>query len=175
MTVDLRGVLGATTRLSAIGGLSLLLLGAGVSAHAQAPSTEPAAAPALPKSAAVAPAKASMKPIRKVAASAGDASGVTTGSVAQTAAVAGAPAAAKAAGGKSTGRCTRMAFEVNDWGKDGPTRDAKNLLDGHIAKWAAEKGIKTYKTGKKTVNCRLFLDFGIADEHTCRAEAPVCW
>lgn len=71
--------------------------------------------------------------------------------------------------------CTRLGFTVNDYGKDGPTRDAKNLLDKYIAKWATEKGIKGYKTGPKSVKCELFLDFGVFDEHTCRAEASVCW
>jgi hypothetical protein len=93
---------------------------------------------------------------------------VITGSVAQPQ-----PAqAAKPAGGK---RCTRLAFEVNDYGKDGPTRDAKMLLDKHIADWAKGRGIKSYRVGQKTVNCRLFLDLIVFDEYTCRAEAPVCW
>lgn len=71
--------------------------------------------------------------------------------------------------------CTRLGFTVNDYGKEGPTRDAKMLLDKYIAKWAAEKGIKNYKTGPKNVKCELFLDFGVFDEHTCRAESSVCW
>lgn len=71
--------------------------------------------------------------------------------------------------------CTRLGFTVNDYGKEGPTRDAKMLLDKYIAKWAAEKGIKNFKTGPKTVKCELFLDFGVFDEHTCRAESSVCW
>jgi hypothetical protein len=71
--------------------------------------------------------------------------------------------------------CTRLGFSVNDYGKDGPSRDAKMLLDKYIAKWAVEKGIKNYKTGPKNVKCELFLDFGVFDEHTCRAEASVCW
>jgi len=72
-------------------------------------------------------------------------------------------------------RCTRLGFSVNDYGKDGPTKDAKALLDTYIAKWAAEKGIKSYRTGKKDVNCELFLNLIVFDEHTCRAEATVCW
>ena len=82
------------------------------------------------------------------------------------AAVAATPADAK---------CTRLAFSVNDYGKDGPIKDAKALLDTYIAKWTAERGIKTYRTGKKDVNCELFLDVVVFDEHTCRAEANVCW
>lgn len=78
------------------------------------------------------------------------------------------PATAEAA-------CTRLGFSVNDYGKEGPTRDAKDLLDKYIAKWAAERGIKNYKIGKKDVSCELFLDFIVFDEHTCRAEASVCW
>ncbi len=71
--------------------------------------------------------------------------------------------------------CTRLAFSVNDYGKEGPTKDAKALLDKYIAKWTAERGIKTYRTGAKTVNCELFLNFIVFDEHTCKAEATVCW
>ena len=72
-------------------------------------------------------------------------------------------------------KCTRLGFSVNDYGKDGPTKDAKDLLDKYVAKWAAENGIAKYTTGKKDVKCDLFLDFIVFDEHTCRAEATVCW
>lgn len=72
-------------------------------------------------------------------------------------------------------KCTRLAFSVNDYGKEGPTRDAKNMLDGYIKKWTAERNISGYRVGPKSVNCELFLDFGFFDEHTCRAEATVCW
>jgi hypothetical protein len=72
-------------------------------------------------------------------------------------------------------KCTRLGFSVNDYGKDGPTKDAKSLLDKYVAKWAVDNGVKNYTIGKKTVTCELFLDFGVFDEHTCRAEAPVCW
>ncbi len=72
-------------------------------------------------------------------------------------------------------KCTRLAFSVNDYGKDGPTKDAKNLLDKHVAKWAADNGVKKYTTGKKDVTCELYLDVIIFDEYTCKAEASVCW
>lgn len=71
--------------------------------------------------------------------------------------------------------CTRLAFSVNDYGIEGPKRDAQQLLDEYIKKWTAERGIKNYTVGKKDVSCKLFLDFIVFDEHTCRAEAPVCW
>ncbi len=71
--------------------------------------------------------------------------------------------------------CTRLGFSVNDYGKDGPTKDAKGLLDKYIAKWAADHKIATYRTGTKEVKCDLFLNFIVFDEHTCRAEATVCW
>ena len=83
-------------------------------------------------------------------------------------AVLAAPLAAEA-------KCTRLAYSVNDYGKDGPTRDAKNLLDKHIKEWTARHGIKKYTVGKKDVKCELFLDFGFFDEHTCKASASVCW
>jgi hypothetical protein len=72
-------------------------------------------------------------------------------------------------------KCTTMSFSVNDYGKDGPTRDAKNLLDKHIAEWAKKRGIAHYTVGKKDVKCELFLNFIVFDEHTCKASAQVCW
>ncbi len=77
--------------------------------------------------------------------------------------------------GAAEAKCTRLGFSVNDYGKDGPTKDAKDLLDKYIANWAATNGVKKYTTGKKDVKCELFLDVILFDEHTCRAEATVCW
>ena len=71
--------------------------------------------------------------------------------------------------------CTRLAFTVNDYGKVGPTNDAKNLLDKYIAKWTADRKITGYNTGPKAVSCELFLDVILFDEYTCKAEATVCW
>ena len=71
--------------------------------------------------------------------------------------------------------CTRLAYSVNDYGKVGPTEDAKRLLDPYIKKWANERGIKTYRTGPKEVTCELFLDLIVFDEYTCKAAATVCW
>lgn len=87
------------------------------------------------------------------------------------------PAAASAKPKKvaAKGNCVTLGFEVNDYGKDGPTKDAKALLDGYVAKWATANGIKTYKMGAKSVDCKLFLDFIVFDEHTCTASANVCW
>lgn len=71
--------------------------------------------------------------------------------------------------------CKKFGFTVNDYGKDGPTNDAKNLLDKHIAEWAAQNNVGEYSTGKKNVSCELFLDVILFDEHTCTASATVCW
>ncbi len=60
--------------------------------------------------------------------------------------------------------CKRMGFTVNDYGKEGPTNDSKELLDKHITKWAAEQGIEKYTVGKKDVNCELFLNLLVVDE-----------
>lgn len=72
-------------------------------------------------------------------------------------------------------KCHRFAFAVNDFGKEGPSRDAKELLEKHIAGWAADRGIKKYTVGTKHVACELFLNFIVFDEHTCTATADVCW
>ncbi len=77
--------------------------------------------------------------------------------------------------GAAEAKCARLTFTVNDYGKEGPTKDAKNLLDKHIASWAAARGITKYTAGKKDVTCELFLDFGVFDEHTCKASSTVCW
>lgn len=71
--------------------------------------------------------------------------------------------------------CKRYGFTVNDYGKDGPTKDAKSLLDKLIASKMSEQGIKDFHTGRKNVSCELFLNFVVFDEHTCTAEATVCW
>lgn len=71
--------------------------------------------------------------------------------------------------------CTRLAFSVNDYGKVGPTNDAKSMLDKYIAKWASDRKITGYNTGPKEVTCELFLDFIVFDEYTCKAAATVCW
>jgi hypothetical protein len=71
--------------------------------------------------------------------------------------------------------CKKMGFLVNDYGKDGPTKDAQELLDKHIAKWAQDQGITKYTVGKKDVSCELFLNLIVVDEHTCTASATVCW
>jgi hypothetical protein len=79
------------------------------------------------------------------------------------------------AAGPASAACTKLGFTVNDFGKDGPTKDAKGLLDKYIAKWATDHKIAKYHTGPKDVKCELFLNLIVVDEHTCRAEATVCW
>jgi len=72
-------------------------------------------------------------------------------------------------------KCQRLAYSVNDYGKEGPTNDAKKLLDKYIADWTKGQGIANYTVGKKDVKCDLFLNFIVFDEHTCQASALVCW
>lgn len=79
------------------------------------------------------------------------------------------------AAGTADAACKKMGFLVNDYGKDGPTKDAQDLLDKHVAEWAAQNNIKNYTIGKKDVTCELFLNFIVFDEHTCTASANVCW
>ena len=76
---------------------------------------------------------------------------------------------------EANAKCSIFSFSVNDYGKEGPARDAQALLDKHIAKWAADNTLKNYTTGKKTVTCTLFLDVVLFDEYTCKADANVCW
>ena len=71
--------------------------------------------------------------------------------------------------------CQRLAFSVNDYGKEGPANDAKKLLDKYIAEWTAKNGIENYRVGKKDVTCELYLDVGFFDEYTCKAAATFCW
>jgi hypothetical protein len=80
-----------------------------------------------------------------------------------------------AADAVAANKCTRLAFSVNDYGKEGPTKDALQLLDKHIAQWATSYGVKKYTVGKKDVSCELFLDVILFDEYTCKASAAVCW
>ena len=72
-------------------------------------------------------------------------------------------------------KCQRLAYSVNDYGKEGPTNDAKKLLDKYITDWTKGQGITKYTVGKKDVKCDLFLNFIVFDEHTCQASALVCW
>ncbi|MBS0252959.1 MAG: hypothetical protein JSR78_18025 [Proteobacteria bacterium] len=82
---------------------------------------------------------------------------------------------AVASAASANAECKRYGFTVNDYGKDGPTNDAKSLLDKLISDKMSEKGVKDYRTGKKSVSCEMFLNFIVFDEHTCTAEATVCW
>ena len=75
----------------------------------------------------------------------------------------------------SDAACRKMGFLVNDYGKDGPSKDAQELLEKDVAKWAAGQGIQKYTVSKKDVTCELFLNFIVFDEHTCTASATVCW
>ncbi|WP_045835430.1 hypothetical protein [Hyphomicrobium sp. 99] len=75
----------------------------------------------------------------------------------------------------ASAECKRYGFTVNDYGKDGPTKDAKELLDKLIQSKMTERGVSDYRTGKKSVSCEMFLNFIVFDEHTCTAEATVCW
>lgn len=72
-------------------------------------------------------------------------------------------------------KCKKFGFTVNDYGKKGPTEDAKRLLDKHIAEWMAKNNIKNYRTKPKTVSCELFIDVILFDEYTCRADTVACW
>ena len=71
--------------------------------------------------------------------------------------------------------CRTLSFSVNDYGKEGPAKDAAELLDKYIANWTQEKGLKKYKRVPKATTCELFLDVVVFDEYTCTASADICW
>jgi len=71
--------------------------------------------------------------------------------------------------------CRTRSFLVNDYGKDGPTADAKRLLDQDIADWSKANRLQNVKVGDKSVQCEQFLNFVVFDEWTCTASAQVCW
>jgi hypothetical protein len=97
-------------------------------------------------------------------------------SISELAALAVMAAALACAGATSaSAKCQRLGFLVNDYGKEGPTKDAMNLLDKYVVDWTKEKGIKKYTVGKKDVSCELFLNLLVVDEHTCKARVTVCW
>jgi hypothetical protein len=71
--------------------------------------------------------------------------------------------------------CRTLSFSVNDYGKEGPARDAADLLEKYIVRWTGEKGIKKYRKVPKEITCELFLDVVVFDEYTCTASADICW
>jgi hypothetical protein len=77
--------------------------------------------------------------------------------------------------GAAQAKCQTLYFSVNDYGKEGPAKDATDLLDKYIVKWTEEKSIKKYRKVPKDIKCELFLDFIAFDEYTCTASADVCW
>ena len=83
--------------------------------------------------------------------------------------------AAPAAGPLGASGCRTRSFLVNDYGKDGPTADAKRLLADDIASWSKANGLKNTKITPKGVSCTQFLNFIVFDEWTCTASAQVCW
>ena len=71
--------------------------------------------------------------------------------------------------------CHRFAHSTNDYGRIGPTSEAKRLVEVAAKKWAADNKVKTFSMGAKSVKCLLFLDFGLFDEYTCTAEMSICY
>jgi hypothetical protein len=71
--------------------------------------------------------------------------------------------------------CRTRSFLVNDYGKDGPTADAKRLLAADISSWTKANNLSNVKVGATSVKCYQFLNFIAFDEWTCTASAKVCW
>lgn len=75
----------------------------------------------------------------------------------------------------STRKCVRRAFEVNDFGKEGPISLAKQDLANYVKKIKQQKGVSNVTSSHKKPTCRLYLWLGPASEYTCRIEATICW
>lgn len=80
-----------------------------------------------------------------------------------------------AAASTKKGRCVRRAFEVNDFGKEGPISLAKKDLANYVAKIKKREGVRNVRVSQKKPVCRLYLWLGPASEYTCRVEASICW
>lgn len=72
-------------------------------------------------------------------------------------------------------KCERRAFEVNDFGKEGPISLAKQDMNNHAKKIKKREGVSHVKVSHKKPTCRLYLWLGPASEYTCRLEASFCW
>ena len=154
------GPAGAQTAAAGTGGAANSSIAAGTSQTL--PSATAATDDTVPPDPTLAP-KAKKK--KAAAASAGTADPSTTSN---TAAVdAGRPVGASG--------CRTRGFTVNDYGKDGPTADAKRLLDQDIADWTKANSLQNVKVGPKKVECFQFLNFVVFDEWTCTASAQICW
>ena len=75
----------------------------------------------------------------------------------------------------ASNNCRVRRFLVNDYGKEGPTNDAKRLLAADIASWTKSNGYKNVTVGATSVSCEKYIDVGFFDEWTCTASARVCW
>lgn len=71
--------------------------------------------------------------------------------------------------------CQRHAFIVNDFGKEGPIRMARENLYKFVEKLKKEKNIKHIRVKESKPSCFVYLDVGLFNEHTCRIEASMCW
>ena len=71
-------------------------------------------------------------------------------------------------------KCRTLETSVTDWGKDAASNQARNLLKGRAANYAAKQGLKDYKPGGGTVSCATNVDLGFAGNYTCRARTKVC-
>ena len=72
-------------------------------------------------------------------------------------------------------RCERRAFEVNDFGKEGPISLAKKDLANYVEQIKKREGVRTVRVSQKKPVCTLYLWLGPASEYTCRIEASICW
>ncbi len=51
----------------------------------------------------------------------------------------------------SDARCARLGHLIHNYGKHGPTKDARDMFEKYAANWAAENGITKYSIGTKDV------------------------
>ena len=77
-----------------------------------------------------------------------------------------------AAATPAAAKCQKLAFLVNDYGKDGPTKDAKSLLDKYIVTWTKEKRMNCCIWCRSTRRLRSRnLSGGVATRNSWQATA----
>ena len=71
--------------------------------------------------------------------------------------------------------CETHIFEVNDYGKVGPIKFARENLQKYVDQVKKQRNLRQVKVVEGEPKCWKFLDFGFFDEWTCSVKAAICW